>query len=192
MSLFVSMILASSSALLIPNVISVDRQYVSELIAEGNVAYINEDYGVALDYYYRAVKADPDDEIAAANYSLVMEKLGFHDAAGWYIFEFLRTHPKSPTAWNIRAIIAESERDWGKCQRFAEEALKVNPNLAAAQYNRACYLAMQGRRPEAIIALRIAFYQDIGLANLAFYDEHLAPLANIPAFWELLFSQLNQ
>lgn len=184
-------ILASATMPTSPFLAAEAEDRAEALVQEGNIHYLNGDFEKALDYYNRAVLADPNSQNAASNYALTLSRIGRSDKAGWYIFEYIREHPTAAWAWNIRAIITEETGQYNKCLDYVMQALRYDPNLSAARYNRACYLARLNRRPEALRALAYALAAEPGLSSLAYYDDDLESLNQLPQFWTLLHDYLN-
>ncbi len=169
-----------------------DQPYIDSLISQGNVAYLNGDYETALQFYFKALNADENNQNAASNYALTLSELGKDLQGRWFLFDYLQKHPHAAWAWNTRAVITEKSGDYAKCLLYAQKALENDPSLSAARYNIACYLTRLDRRPEALLALRDALVEEPGLAELAIWDDDLEGLTAIPMFWALIGDLLNQ
>src|SRR4051812_43887290 len=53
-----------------------------------------------------------------------------------------------------RATAALREKEYAKAQELCEESIRLAPHYPGAHYNRACALALQGKKDDAFAALR--------------------------------------
>jgi quercetin dioxygenase-like cupin family protein len=92
-----------------------------------------------------------------------------------------------PSAWEwfFRAY-AVREKDPDEARRLLAEALEHHPESPGAHFHLACIEALEGRRDEALAALRFAIDREPGLAAEAREDEDFAALSDDPEFRALV------
>ena len=99
---------------------------------EGDSYYINDNCRKAIEYYKKAIKQNPDDDVAHNNLGLSHHKLGNYTMAIFYLNKAIELNPKNPIHYYNRALTRHSQGNITEAEidlSTANELLSQNENL---------------------------------------------------------------
>lgn len=73
-------------------------------------------------------------------------------------------------AWNLKSLIHHSQKNYARALDSVEKAIQTDHTFGMAQYNKACYLSLLGKVPEALDSLKRSIEIDVKNARRAVRD----------------------
>ena len=103
-----------------------------------------------------------------------------------FMAELAAMNPRNTGLWINLAYIRRRTQSLEAAAATLQQAFTVNPRDALANFNMACYRAVQNRPTEALALLRNAFDLDPKLRALAKAEEDFNSIRALPEFQKLL------
>ncbi|MBI5686192.1 MAG: tetratricopeptide repeat protein [Verrucomicrobia bacterium] len=113
--------------------------------------------------------------------------LGAHryaDAEVW-LEKLLAVQPKNVDGWIHLAYCRRRTKSLDAAVEALETAMRLRADHPLANYNMACYRAVQGRHEEALRLLATAIRKDAAYCRLACEEEDFNNIRNLPEFLSL-------
>ena len=146
-------------------------------------------YDEALREAEAAVACAPNDVHAIAIKAAVLWQLNRLQEAEPYMAKLAISHPENTGLWINLAYIRRRTQSVEAAAETLQCAFSANPKDPLANFNMACYRAVQQRTEEALELLRHAIDLDPKLRCLAKAEHDFDALRNLPAFRSLIESQ---
>ncbi|MCB0532372.1 MAG: tetratricopeptide repeat protein [Lewinellaceae bacterium] len=128
----------------------------AELLQAGYQKMQQEDYTGALNDFTAFHEKNPESWEVKQHFATLYEQLGLWEEAMHWYSETIRQNPKQALAFNNRGnIYLEQLEDYGKAYKDFNAAVVADPNLTAAQFNRALAAMHLGEYPQAIADLTV-------------------------------------
>jgi tetratricopeptide (TPR) repeat protein len=119
-------------------------------LERGNTAFMAGHYRTALEYFKRALAADPQSIDARLNFAASLARLGDREHAIQGLREVLLQDPQKAMAhFNLGTLLAQKGDD-AEAIRHYRRALEIDPGYASVQFNLANALRRVGRCDEAL------------------------------------------
>lgn len=167
----------------IPSVDDVDIQKHLEA-AEGYAALGMHDDALAEVDALLARRPDCEDGISAKAFVLLSARR-YPDAELW-LEKLLAVRPKNVDGWIHLAYCRRRTKSLEAAVETLERALSLRANHPLANYNMACYRAVQGRHEEALRLLDKAIRKDAAYRRLACEEEDFNSMRRLPEFLSLV------
>ena len=103
-----------------------------------------------------------------------------------FLAKLAELNPRNTGLWINLAYIRRRTQSLEAAAATLQQAFTVNPRDALANFNMACYRAVQNRPTEALALLRNAFDLDPKLRALAKAEEDFNSIRALPEFQKLL------
>lgn len=166
-----------------PSVDDVDIQKHLEA-AEGYAALGMHDDALAEVDALLAQRPDCEDGINARAFVLLSARR-YADAELW-LEKLLAVRPTNVDGWIHLAYCRRRTKSLEAAAETLERALSLRANHPLANYNMACYRAVQGRHEEALCLLDNAIRKDAAYRRLACEEEDFNSMRRLPAFLSLV------
>lgn len=150
-----------------------NKQFYSSLVSEYkklNALYILEG---SLNYL---IKTEPFYSLPYTVYGEIYRNNKRYDDSIDMYNKALALEPNKDDLFAERAITYYKNNDYQNALQDFEEALKLRPHTAIYIYNKACMLALLGRKSEALQNLKLALLEDKKLIDLARFDSDFASI----------------
>ena len=131
-----------------------------------------------------AQQPDSGDAVAAKAFVLLCARR-YAEAEAWFE-KLLALRPKDTDGWIHLAYCRRRTRSLEAAVEALEHALRLHTDHPLANYNMACYLAVQGRHAEALLLLENAIRKDTTYGRLARDEEDFESMRRLPGFQSLV------
>ena len=133
-----------------------------------------------------AVALAPSNPHALAIKSTILWEQNRLNEAEPFMAQLAEMNPRNTGLWINLAYIRRRTQSVEAAAATLQRAFNVNPRDALANFNMACYRAVQNRPTEALELLREALSLDPKLRSLAKVEGDFDSIRALPAFQELL------
>lgn len=105
-----------------------DPEHLDALLRMGDLAFGNEDYTIALEYYKKAKDLNPSHLQALLSLGSVFERLKRDDDSLRYIEEILELDPENLTALRRKRALLERKEEWDDLLSLQKTIIKAEQN----------------------------------------------------------------
>lgn len=133
-----------------------------------------------------ALALAPNDPHALAIKSAILWEQNRLNEAEPFMAQLAEMNPRNTGLWINLAYIRRRTQSVEAAAATLQRAFNANPRDALANFNMACYRAVQNRPSEALELLRSALDLDPKLRTLAKAEQDFDSIRALPAFQELL------
>lgn len=127
----------------------------------------------------------PECEVAITAQAYLLLGKRRYTEAEMSLEKLLAINPKNADAWIHLAYCRRRTKSLDAAVETLETALRLRGDHPLANYNMACYRAMQGRHEEAMKLLAKAIRKDDAYRRLACEEEDFKSIRNLPEFLSL-------
>ena len=120
--------------------------------------------------FERALAFEPDNVMVLLKLGYARFHMDDHAEAMRVYDRVLDIDVTNSEAWNLKSLIHYGQKNYARALDCVEKAIDTEPTFGMAQYNKACYLALLGKVPESIDALKRAVEIDVKNARRAVKD----------------------
>ncbi|MDD9809023.1 MAG: tetratricopeptide repeat protein [Thaumarchaeota archaeon] len=124
----------------------------------------------AVAHFERALAVEPDSVEALLKLGYARFHMDDHAEAMRVYDRVLDIDVANAEAWNLKSLIHYGQKNYARALDSVEKAVDSDPKFGMARYNKACYLSLLGRVPEAIEALKRSIEIDVKNARRAVKD----------------------
>ena len=133
-----------------------------------------------------ALALTPSEPHALAIKSAILWEQNRLTEAEPFMAQLAELNPRNTGLWINLAYIRRRTQSVEAAAATLQQAFNANPRDALANFNMACYRAVQNRPAEALELLRSALDLDPKLRAMAKAEEDFASIRALPAFQELV------
>ena len=133
-----------------------------------------------------ALALDPSEFHALAIKSAILWEQNRLNEVEPFMAQLAELNPRNTGLWINLAYIRRRTQSIEAAAATLQRAFDVNPRDALANFNMACYRAVQNRPTEALELLRDALRLDPKLRTMAKAEQDFESIRALPAFQELL------
>ena len=133
-----------------------------------------------------ALALAPSEPRALAIKSAILWEQNRLNEAEPFMAQLAEMNPRNTGLWINLAYIRRRTQSVEAAAATLQRAFNANPRDALANFNMACYRAVQNRPAEALELLRSALDLDPKLRAMAKAEQDFATIRTLPAFQELL------
>lgn len=103
---------------------------------KGYDSYLQEEYDLAVKYYTKAIKLDPDIAVIYNNRGLVYFAMKEYDKAIKDFNKGIKVNPNLAMIYNNASLVYYDLKNYDDTVKYFTKALKIDPTLEKAYYNR--------------------------------------------------------
>lgn len=139
----------------------------------------------------KVLAIDPEDVVAGELKCIFLSQMKKYDIAEKHLLFLIEIQPDNPDLYVQLAFIKRRTEGLEVAIKAITKALKIDPNLAIANYNIACYYCLQNEFEKAFYHLEKAIEMDVSYAEEAKKDEDFDKIRNYPEFINILEKSQN-